>query len=61
MVYQPRLPMIQCAASSAPRANALRSRAWCVSVIVSEAASKPSVCVPGIAPARVDAIGASAV
>ncbi len=31
-----------------------RSRAVCVSVIVSAAASKPSVCVPGIAPARVD-------
>jgi hypothetical protein len=42
------------AASSAPLANTDRSRAEWVNVIVSAAASKPTVCVPGIEPARVD-------
>ena len=41
------------AAVSAPRANAVRSRAVCVSVIVSAGPSKPTTCVPGMNPARV--------
>src|SRR3954452_21597503 len=54
IVYHPRLPWIHFAAASAPRANADRSRAACVSVIVSAGPSKPMVCVPGMKPARVD-------
>ena len=54
IVNQPRRPFTHCAAVSAPRANAVRSRAVCVSVIVSAGPSKPTVWVPGIYPARVD-------
>ena len=55
IVNQPRRPWTQRAASSAPRAKMLRSRAAWVSVIVSPPPSKPMVCVPGMAPARVEA------
>src|SRR5437773_7749964 len=54
IVYQPRLPRTQVAATSAPRANAERSRAEFVSVIVSAGPTNPIVCVPGTYPARVD-------
>ena len=54
MVNQPRLPLTHRAAMSAPRANAVRSRAVCESVIDSAGPSKPTVCVPGMWPARVD-------
>src|SRR5262249_9937929 len=53
IVNQPRLPWIHCAATRAPRANAVRSRAACVSVIVSAGPSNPTVWVPGMNPARV--------
>ena len=42
------------AATSAPRAKTARSRTVCVSSIVSEGPSKPTVCVPGTKPTRVD-------
>ena len=51
----PRRPLTHLAASSAPLANPVRSRAVCVSVIVSAGLSNPTVCVPGIEPTRVDA------
>ena len=54
IVNQPRLPWIHFAARSAPRAKAERSRAACESVMVSAGPSKPTVCVPGMHPARVD-------
>src|SRR5688572_13176472 len=54
IVNQPRRPCTQRAASSAPAAKPRRSRAVWVSSIVSDAPSNPIVCVPGIAPARVD-------
>ncbi len=54
IVNHPGLPRTQRAASRAPRAKAARSLAVCVSVIVSDGASNPNVCVPGIEPARVD-------
>ena len=54
MVNQPRRPCTHRAAVSAPRANADRSRAECVSTIVSAGPSNPTVCVPGMNPARVD-------
>ena len=47
-------PLSHFAASSAPCANTARSRTVCVSVTVSAGASNPTVCVPGIEPARVD-------
>jgi len=53
-VNHPRLPRTQAAATSAPRAKAERSRAVCVNVIVSAGPSNPTVCVPGMNPARVD-------
>ena len=43
MLNPPGVPRTQRAASSAPRANAVRSRAVCVTVIVSDGASNPSV------------------
>src|SRR4051812_23886972 len=52
IVNQPRLPTTHFAAPSAPRAKAVRSRAVCVSVTVSAGPSKPTVCVPGMNPAR---------
>src|SRR5258707_683164 len=55
IVNQPRLPTTHRAAVSAPRAKPDRSRAVCVSIIVSAGPSKPIVCVPGMKPARVDA------
>ena len=55
MVNQPRRPRSHVAAARAPRAKVPRSRTVCVSVIVSDGASKPTVCVPGIDPARVAA------
>src|SRR5262245_51104959 len=54
IVYQPCLPWIHFAAVSAPRANAVRSRAACESVTVSAGPSKPTWCMPGMKPARVD-------
>ena len=54
IVNQPRLPCTHRAAASAPRANAVRSRAVWVSVIVSAGPSNPMVCVPGMKPARVE-------
>ena len=51
---QPLRPCTQRAAASAPCANVARSRTVCVSASVSACASKPTVCVPGMKPARVD-------
>jgi hypothetical protein len=53
-VNQPRLPITQRAAASAPCAKVARSRTAWTSSIVSAGPSKPTVCVPGIEPARVD-------
>jgi hypothetical protein len=47
MVNHPRFPRTQVAAISAPRANAVRSRAVWISVIVSAGPSNPTVSVPG--------------
>src|SRR5688572_24747945 len=49
-------PTIQCAATSAPAANPCRERAVCVSSTWSGSESKPTRCVPGIWPARVDEV-----
>ena len=54
MVNQPRLPRTHVAAISAPRANAVRSRAVWVSVIVSAGPSNPIVCVPGMRGRHID-------
>ena len=54
MLNQPWRPFTHRAAESAPRANADRSRAKCVKTMVSAGPSKPTVCVPGMKPARVE-------
>ena len=51
---QPFFPATHRAAASAPCAKVARSRTVCTSSTVSAGPSSPTVCVPGIEPARVD-------